>query len=57
MEPGSSAPSAGAEEGHGFADAFDIVIQDLRSSQELSTQAGGGPIFADKVSLPLLEGQ
>ena len=53
MEPGFAAPSAGAEEGHGLADAFDSVIRDLRSSKQLSTQAGGGPISSTKVSPPL----
>ena len=53
MEPGFAAPSAGAEEGHGLADAFDSVIRDLRSSKQLSTQDGGGPISPNKVSPPL----
>ena len=53
MEPGFAAPSAGAEEGHGLRDAFDSVIRNLRSSKELSTQPGGGPISSDKVSPPL----
>ena len=53
MDPGSAAPSAGAEEGHGLRDAFDSVIGNLRSSKELSTQPGGGPISSDKVSPPL----
>ena len=53
MEPGSAAPSAGAEEGHGLGDAFDSGIRNIRSSKELSGQAGGGPISANKVSPPL----
>ena len=36
--PGSAAPSAGAEDGHDLAGAFDNVILDLRSSKELATE-------------------
>ena len=44
MEPGFAAPSAGAEDGHGLAGAFDNAILDLRKAKALAAQADGGHI-------------